>query len=100
MPDKFVVILYDGETRTEIVGPIIPDELFVGPDPFDAKKAFQTKDTKLGFGDAYDWTSNFDKAVAVGLGFEDPLVGAQVTNGFEKIIVLGVLLSASETEVE
>ena len=99
MPDKFVVILYEGgEIVDQVVGRIIPDELFVGPDPFDAKRAFQTKDTKLGFGDAYDWTSNFDKAIDLGLGFKIPLVGNQITNGFEKILVLGLLLSASETE--
>src|SRR5205085_2901860 len=99
MPDKFVVILYEGgRIVDQIVGRIIPDELFVGPDPFDAKKAFMTKDTKLGFGDAFDWTSDFAKAIDVGLGFKIPLVGSQVGNGFEKILVLGVLLSASETE--
>jgi hypothetical protein len=97
MPDKFVVILYQGGTIiNQIPGALIPDELFVGPDPFDAKKAFQTKDTKLGFGDDYDWTSDFDKAVAVGLGFKIPLFGNQVTQGFEKILVLGVTISADE----
>ena len=99
MPDKFVVILYEGgEIVNQVVGRIIPDELFVGPDPFDAKKAFQTKDTKLVFGEAYDWTSDFDKAIDAGLGFRIPLTGNQIANGFEKILVLGVLLSASETE--
>ncbi len=99
MPDKFVVILYQGGTViNQIPGALIPDELFVGPDPFDAKNAFQTKDTKLGFGADYDWTSDFDKAIAAGLGFKIPLVGSQVTEGFDKILVLGVTLSATEVE--
>ena len=99
MPDKFVVILYQGDAIVnQVVGKLIPDELFVGPDPSDAKNAFQTKDTKLGFGADYDWTSNFDKAISKGLGFRIPLVGTQVTEGFDKILVLGVCLSASEAE--
>lgn len=101
MPDKFVVLLYEGATKVkEIVGTQIPDELFVGPDPFDAKKAFQTKDTKLGFGDAFDWTSDFDKAIALGLGFRIPLVGQQVTKGFDRIIVLGLSLSVTEADTQ
>jgi hypothetical protein len=99
MPDKFVVILYQGTAIVnQVVGTLIPDELFVGPDPFDAKNAFQTKDTKLGFGSDYDWMSDFDKAISKGLGFRIPLVGSQVTDGFDKILVLGVCLSASEAE--
>jgi hypothetical protein len=99
MPDKFVVILYQGDAIVnQIVGKLIPDELFVGPDPSDAKNAFQTKDTKLGFGTDYDWMSNFNEAIAKGLGFRIPLVGTQVTDGFDKILVLGVCLSADEAE--
>ena len=99
MPDKFVVILYQGGAIVnQVVGTLIPDELFVGPDPSDAKNAFQTKDTKLGFGADYDWMSNFDEAISKGLGFRIPLVGTQVTDGFEKILVLGVCLSADEAE--
>ncbi|MBC8086844.1 MAG: hypothetical protein H7Z40_06230 [Phycisphaerae bacterium] len=99
MPDKFVVLLYEGEKIVkEVVGNLIPDELFVGPDPFDAKKAFQTKDAKLGFGAEYDWTSDFTKAISAGLGFKIPLTGQQITNGFDRIMVLGLSLSADETE--
>src|SRR5262249_55990731 len=47
LPNRFVVVLYnEGKIVDQRVGSIIPDELFVGPDPFDAKNAFQTKNTK------------------------------------------------------
>lgn len=99
MPDKFVVLLYEGaNVVNEIIGELIPDELFVGPDPFDAKAAFQTRDTKLGFGAGYEWMSDFDKAIAAGLGFRITLTGNQRTNGFDRILVLGLSLSAGETE--
>jgi hypothetical protein len=101
LPDKFVVLLYEGgAVVNEIPGRLIPDELFVGPDPFDAKDAFQTKGMKLGFGADYDWMSDFDRAVDLGLGFRIPLTGRQVTEGFEKVLVLGVCLSSSETECQ
>ena len=41
LPDKFVVMLYQGETIVkELVGSVIPDELFVGPDPLEADQGF------------------------------------------------------------
>jgi hypothetical protein len=98
LPDKFVVILYEGDQIVkEIVGSIIPDELFVGPDPMDAEAAFEKKDNSLVFGEEYNWMSDFDKAVASGMGFRIPLTPQQAENGFSKVLVLGVMLSAEET---
>ena len=98
LPDRFVITLYEGDiVAKEVVGNIIPDELFVGPDPMEPDDAFITKDEKLGFGDSYDWTSDFDKAIINGMGFKIPLTPSQVVNGFSKIIALGVNLSASAT---
>ena len=97
MPDKMVVQLYVGDIVVEeVVGNIIPDELFMGPDPMDAKKAFQTIDDKLVFGDSYDWTADFDKAIALGMGFKIAITAQQAINGFEKILALGVFISADE----
>ena len=99
LPDKFVVMLYEGSNIVrEEIGRIIPDELFVGPDPFEAKEAFENKNDKLVFGESFDWTSDFDKAVQLGMGFKIPLTSAQASGGFDKILVLGLYLSADETE--
>ncbi len=114
LPDRFVAMLYVGETIvTEVVGEVIPDELFVGPEPLDLTadadqtadaNSFVTVDGQLTFGPSYDWASNFDRAVSVGMGFRIPLTGAQLRTGFDKILVLGVMASASattgETELE
>ncbi|SDF81585.1 coiled-coil domain-containing protein [Chitinophaga filiformis] len=101
LPDRFVVTLYEGDVVTkEVVGNIIPDELFVGPDPMDADGGFTTKDDKLVFGESYDWTSDFDKAILNGMGFRIPLNATQATKGFDKILVLGVNLSASESAAQ
>ncbi|HYR91493.1 MAG TPA: hypothetical protein VE422_45995 [Terriglobia bacterium] len=96
MPDRFVLLLYPGETAAprEITGNVIPDTLFVGPDPLDSGAGFAHKDGALVFGSAFDWMSDFDKAVAKGMGFRVKLTDAEARNGFAKIIVLGVFLSA------
>jgi predicted nucleic acid-binding Zn-ribbon protein len=98
LPDRFVVMLYEGNTKKEIVGNPIPDELFVGPDPMEVEDAFLTKEEKLVFGEAFDWTSNFDKAVQYGMGFKIPLNATQAVNGFDKILVLGLNLSTDENK--
>jgi hypothetical protein len=95
MPDKFVVMLYEGETLAyEVVGQQVPDELFVGPDPLEEDDAFVNVDDKLLFGEAFDWTSDFPKAVALGMGFKIPITPQQAVNGFSKVLVMGLSLSA------
>ena len=104
MPDRWVLLLYDQETSPprEIVGNLISDTLFLGPDPLDAKAAFRHKendpDNPLTFGGAFDWMSDFDQAVAQGMGFRVRLTDQEAHNGFAKIFVLGVLLSADATK--
>ena len=99
LPDRFVVMLYEGETIVrEEIGALVPDELIVGPDPLEAEESFKTEDGKLLFGGAFDWASDFNKAVEMGMGFRIPLTPAQAAAGFDKIIVLGVYLSADEAE--
>jgi hypothetical protein len=101
MPDKFVVMLYEGDVIVkEETGNIIRDELFVGPDPLEADDAFVKReaDQQLVFGKSFDWTSNFDRAVECGMGFRISLTPAQASRGFDKIIVLGAYLSADEKE--
>ncbi len=105
MPDRFVVRLYRNNTVTEVVGEPIPDELFVGPEPLDlvaeadqeesdVEDSFVTVDGQLTFGANFDWTSNFDRAIEQGMGFRIPLDAATATQGFDRIVVLGVMASA------
>ncbi|HEX5171078.1 MAG TPA: hypothetical protein VFW11_18005 [Cyclobacteriaceae bacterium] len=101
LPDKFVVMMYQGDTIVkEIPGGIIPDELFMGPDPLEADAAFveASEDQTLTFGSEFDWTSNFDRAVEKGMGFRIPLNADEAARGFDKILVLGVYSSAGDTE--
>ena len=98
LPDRFVVLLYEGDTLVkEIAGGAIPDELIVGPDPMDAGDSFVDDGGKLVFGPAFDWMSDFPKAVAAGMGFRIPITATQAVSGFSRILVLGLRLSADET---
>ncbi len=98
MPDKFVVMLYQGgEIVDEVVGKTIPDVLDLGPDPLESEKGFKTENDKLVYGDSFAWMSDFEKAVESGMGFKIPLKPPYDTRGFDKILVLGLYLSADET---
>jgi hypothetical protein len=98
LPDRFTFLLYNGETVIEQQGLVIPDQLFVGPDPLDAENAFVTKDSKLIPGPSYDWMSDFDKAVSVGMGIRIRLSPEQARSGFDKLLVVGLNLSSDERE--
>ena len=99
MPDKFVVMLYEGDSIVkEVVGRQIPDELIIGPDPLEEEDSFVNKDGKLLFGEAFDWSSDFPKAVDVGMGFIIPITAQQAANGFSKVLVLGLSLSSAAAD--
>src|SRR5579872_2503810 len=80
MPDKFVVMLFNGSTKVkEVTGNQLPPELIVGPDPTDTANSFVTTNNQLVFGPDFDWASNFDRAVQLGLGFQIPLTSAEAS---------------------
>ena len=97
MPDRFVLLLFSTETGTprEITGNVIPDTLYVGPEPVDPEAGFAEKGDVLVYGSSFDWMSDFDKAVDQGMGFRVRLSEAEAGNGFAKVFVLGVFLSAN-----
>ena len=99
LPDRFVVMAYVGSSLVQqVVGNLIPDELIVGPDPLDPDNGFVDTGNGLGFGPDFNWASDFDQAVALGMGFRIPLKGDQVTTGFDRILVLGLCLSRTDME--
>ena len=99
MPDKFVITLYrKGTAPREIVGKPIPDTLYVGPNPALADTEITKNDEKIVFAESFDWVSDFPRATDVGMGFRIPLSTDEARNGFDKIVVLGVYLSANETD--
>jgi predicted nucleic acid-binding Zn-ribbon protein len=100
LPDRFVLLLYSSTTAPprEVVGNVIPDTMFLGPDPLDTDAAFPNKDGAVVYGESFDWLADFDKAVALGVGFRIDLSAEDARNGFAKIVALGVFLSADANE--
>ena len=96
LPDRFVLLLYGtpSDPPREIPGELVPDMLTLGPDPLDAEAAFRTADGALTFGAAFSWMSDFDEAVAKGMGFKVQLSAQEAAEGFARIAVLGVTVSA------
>ena len=121
-PDKFVLLGFQkGNSKPVIekLGNRIPDPLIVGPDPGEDIEEV----LKAEFGDDFEnlpdekkaakyveylsersdtkWLFDFDEAVRIGMGFKIDLSAfseQEYNQGFERLFVLGVKLSADEEE--
>lgn len=106
LPERLVVIGYQGqEAVVEVVGNPIPSPLVVGPDPSaPPEEQLQPKDGDLIIPEPMQWMVDFERAVQVGMGFRIDLTPEQARAGFDRLIVLGVRLSAdsdaSKTQLE
>lgn len=97
LPDRFIVTIFaGGKAVHEQVGQVIPDTVFLGPDPFSTEQAFTKKEDEIIFQEEIAWLQNFDKAVAKGLGMKVKVnPNMFLPNGsIERITVLGILHSA------
>ncbi|WP_026967795.1 hypothetical protein [Algoriphagus terrigena] len=97
LPDRFVVTIFaNGKAVHEQVGHVIPDTVFLGPDPFSSEQAFTKKEDEIVFQEEIAWLQNFEKAVAKGLGMKVSLKPNMfLANGsIERITVLGLLHSS------
>ena len=99
LPDRFVFIGYDGAEATKIeIGQPVPSPLSAGPDP-SAPQEEQLKhdvDGNLLMPDELKWIADFDLAVKVGMGFRIDLNETQAQRGFDRVLVVGLRLSADE----
>ncbi len=106
MPDRFVVttLQKQGDNFVQAlppaVGALVPDTLILGPDPAQLEGEFRrdpvTGELKLDPGMA--WLSDFDKAVEVGMAVRIPLPNPWHRTGFDRLVVLGLRLSADDSE--
>ncbi len=62
MPDKFVVMTFSGDqnVHTEI-GNLIPDPLYLGPEPQRSETEFVQVEGELQMGENLEWLRNFDR---------------------------------------
>jgi len=101
LPDRLVLLAYanGGAKVIEVLGNPIPWPLNIGPDPqaSDAEQIRQ-EDGEIKVGEDLRWLTDFDRAVQVGMGFRVDLTSAMATKGFERMLVLGLRLSADPAE--
>ncbi len=97
-PDRYVALLYSGAAVKTVVGNPIPEGLTTGPDPSlpQAQQIHLTNDD-LVLDDNLLWLADFDRAVAVGMGFKIDLTASEAQNGFDRLLVVGVRISSDET---
>lgn len=100
-PERFVVIGYlGGQPVVEQIGGLVTLPLYTGPDPSADPSTGIHPDGNgdLFVPDQLRWMTDFDAAVAAGLGIAVPLTGSQAQTGFDRLLVIGVQLAASEQD--
>jgi hypothetical protein len=97
-PDRFVFIGYNGTAEPlVVVGNPIPSPLVAGPDPSaDPPDQLKQENGELIIPNEMKWMIDFDRAVEVGMAFRIDLDGAQAQGGFDRVLVIGLRLSADE----
>jgi hypothetical protein len=103
-PERFVVLGFNGGEQTlAAMGGVITLPLHVGPDPsvdvkIDPDAAIHPQGGDLFFPDALKWMVDFERAVAAGMGIVIDLTPAQAETGFDRLLVLGLQLSARHVD--
>ena len=99
LPDRFVILTYSADPTTHalqpinrVVGAAIPDDLVLAPDPTESGSWMQRDPAtgRITYPDTLKWMVDFDSAVAVGMAVRIPLAPPFDTNGFARVIAVGV----------
>ena len=103
-PERFVVLGFNGGVQTlQALGNIVASPLYVGPDPsadpnVDPGSAIHPSGNDLAIPEPLQWMVDFDKAVAAGMGLAIDISPEQARGGFDRLLVLGLQLSADAQE--
>lgn len=101
LPDFFTAILSKaGQPDRVVKGNLITGEVLAGFDPNEPDAtAFQPDENgDLKFPEGLRWIFDFDEAEKKGMAIRVQLNQQEFQNGFDKVVVLGVKLSAGQTE--
>lgn len=100
LPERLVVLGFiqsNEEPVLKVIGKPIPSSLATGPDPSaDEGHQMRSEDGEIIVNDELKWMVDFDEAIAKGMGFKIDLTPEQAQNGFDRLFVLGVRLSADK----
>lgn len=99
LPERFVVVTYNGgKPKTHLGGPI-RTPLAASPDPnAPPEKQLKQVDDALQIPPEIEWMFDFDKAEAAGMALRIDLTAEEAAGGFDRVIVLGVRLSDTPAE--
>lgn len=102
LPERFVLLGFsksNEEPVLQVIGNFISPSLTIGPDPSaDEGGQIRSEDGEIVVNDEIKWMVDFNEAVAKGMGFKVDLTPEQAKNGFDRLFVLGVRLSADKEE--
>lgn len=99
LPDRFVFIGYAAGKTIVHLGNAVPSPLIVGPDPSaSGSEQLRQQDGDLNIPEPMRWMVDFDRAVEVGMGFRVDLDDTLAESGFDRILVIGLALSADEVD--
>lgn len=95
LPDKFIVSIYNGTHRYDHEGAPVNDTVFLGPDPFNAEKAFQKIGDNIVPEEDLTWATDFEKAEQYGMALRINMRPEYFNHGkIERLAVTGILFSA------
>ncbi|HET7543089.1 MAG TPA: hypothetical protein VFK05_24620 [Polyangiaceae bacterium] len=99
LPDRWSVTLYSGATSRTVHGKLIPEPLAMTGDPKLQESDLVAFSGTYKIDDKIRWTVDFQRAVDVGMALEIPLSATEATQGFDRIIVIGLKssIAASDT---
>lgn len=103
LPERFVFLGYRGDQQTPAVtaiGNLVQTPLSTGPNP-SAEKNDQFSPTDGGdlqVPEEIQWMTDFDEAVAKGMGLRIPLDTISASRGFDRVMVIGVRLGSDAAE--
>lgn len=100
MPERLVVQgFYNDELELNEIGEPIASPLIVGPDPSAVEGAdLNMLGDDLVVGEDMKWLIDFNTAVSKGMGFRIDLSAEQAQRGFDRLLVLGVRVSANKSK--
>ena len=103
-PERFVVLGFSGGEQTLLaLGNVVASPLYVGPDPsadpkVDPGSTIHPSGNDLVIPEPLQWMVDIDQAVAAGMGLAIDLSPQQARSGFDRLLVLGLQLSANAQE--
>lgn len=96
LPDRFVLIgITDGIRREFPFPTTVPSPLILGPNPQNLEKELAQHGGDLVVGEDFAWIWDFEAAIKVGMAMRVPLPEPFASAGFDRVMVLGMHVSAA-----